>query len=56
MDFDTYFAMQWYEKEQKRKQRHREEYRAMLKRQQHEREQRLLKVKQLRQQLNQEQG
>ena len=42
MDFDTYFAMQWYEKQQQRKQRHREEYRAMLKRQQEERAKRLL--------------
>ena len=54
MDFDTYFAMQWYEKQQLRKQRHREEYRAMLKCQQEEREQKLLKAKERRQQLNKE--
>ena len=53
MDFDTYFAMQWYEKQQ-RKQRHRKEYRAMLKRQQEERAKRLLKAIERRQQLNQE--
>lgn len=54
MDFDTYFAMQWYEKQQQRKQRHREEYRAMLKRQQEERAKRLLKAIERCQQLNQE--
>ena len=54
MDFDTYFAMQWYEKQQQRKQRHREEYRAMLKRQQKERAKRLLKAIERPQQLNQE--